>query len=371
MQQRAQNKKLDKATNASRAPINPRALESYGALREGIFLSGFSFERACAKLEWLLDENRWRGVGDGFDDVNDFLTSIKLDQLKGAAEQRKRIAERIKQLQPKASNRAIAKTLGVGETTVRRDTAPNGAPGGKNTSHNNGAKSSGAPNGAQSAISGAAAAKAVDAKENKEERKAEKLEVRTQREAELGAKQLALPDKKYGVILADPEWQFEFYSPRGSLNSSADNHYPTSALDAIKARDVPSISADDSILFLWATVPMLPHALEVMAAWGFLYVSNFVWAKDKAGTGYWNRNQHELLLIGRKGDIPAPAPGMQWPSVIEASVADHSAKPEKFLELIEAYFPTLPKIELNRRGPAREGWDAWGNEAEPAAEDAA
>jgi N6-adenosine-specific RNA methylase IME4 len=193
-----------------------------------------------------------------------------------------------------------------------------------------------------------------------------KAERRAAREMELGKKQLALPDKKYGVILADPEWQFEFYSPRGSVNSSADNHYETSPLDVIKARDVPSIAADDCVLFLWATVPMLPHALEVMAAWGFLYVSNFAWVKDKTGTGYWSRNQHELLLIGRKGDIPAPAPGMQWPSVIEAPVAGHSAKPEKFLELIEAYFPTLPKIELNRRGPARAGWDAWGNEAEPA-----
>jgi N6-adenosine-specific RNA methylase IME4 len=48
--------------------------------------------------------------------------------------------------------------------------------------------------------------------------------------------------------------------------------------------------------------------------------------------------------------------------VIEAPVTEHSAKPGKFLELIEAYFPTLPKIELNRRGPARAGWDAWGNE---------
>jgi N6-adenosine-specific RNA methylase IME4 len=34
--------------------------------------------------------------------------------------------------------------------------------------------------------------------------------------------------------------------------------------------------------------------------------------------------------------------------------------------MIEQYFPTLPKIELNRRGPPRPGWDAWGNEAEQA-----
>jgi hypothetical protein len=36
--------------------------------------------------------------------------------------------------------------------------------------------------------------------------------------------------------------------------------------------------------------------------------------------------------------------------------------PIAFYELIEAYFPTLPKIELNARR-AREGWEAWGNEA--------
>jgi hypothetical protein len=32
--------------------------------------------------------------------------------------------------------------------------------------------------------------------------------------------------------------------------------------------------------------------------------------------------------------------------------------------MIEAYFPNLPKIEPNRRGKARPGWDAWGAEVE-------
>jgi N6-adenosine-specific RNA methylase IME4 len=58
--------------------------------------------------------------------------------------------------------------------------------------------------------------------------------------------------------------------------------------------------------------------------------------------------------------------GTQWPSLIESPVGKHSAKPELFLEMIDAYFPTLPKIELFRRGHARRGWDAWGNEAEAA-----
>jgi N6-adenosine-specific RNA methylase IME4 len=192
----------------------------------------------------------------------------------------------------------------------------------------------------------------------------DKKERRAEREQALAQKITALPEIKAGVIVGDPEWRFEPWSRETGMDRAADNHYPTSVLDVIKARDVPSIAADDCVLFLWATVPMLPHALAVMTAWGFDYRSHFVWAKDRIGTGYWNRNKHELLLVGVKGKIPAPAMGEQWESLIEAPVGEHSAKPEIFLEMIEAYYPTLPKIELNRRGPARPGWRAWGYEVE-------
>jgi N6-adenosine-specific RNA methylase IME4 len=187
---------------------------------------------------------------------------------------------------------------------------------------------------------------------------------RAARERELGRKQLALPDKKYNVIVADPEWRFEPWSRETGMDRAADNHYPTSVLDVIKSRDVASIAADDCVLFLWATVPMLPHAIGVMGSWGFSYRSHYIWAKDKIGLGYWNRNKHELLLIGTRGNIPAPAPGTQWHSVIEAPRGAHSEKPDIFLRMIEEYYPSLPKIELNRRGPALVGWDAWGNEAQ-------
>lgn len=192
----------------------------------------------------------------------------------------------------------------------------------------------------------------------------EKRDKRNERERELGRKTAALPDRKYVVIVADPEWRFEPWSRETGMDRAADNHYPTSVLDVIAARDVASIAADDAVLYLWATAPMLPHALLVMAAWGFDYKSHHVWHKDRTGTGYWNRNSHELLLIGTRGSVPAPAPGTQWDSVIDAPVGEHSEKPEIFLRMIEELFPTVPKIELNRRGPARAGWDAWGLEAE-------
>lgn len=192
---------------------------------------------------------------------------------------------------------------------------------------------------------------------------AEKKQRRANHEQVLGAMQKSLPNEKFGVIVADPEWQFEPWSRETGMDRAAENHYPTSCTEVIAARDVPSIAARDCVLFLWATNPMLPHALLVMAAWGFDYKSNYCWGKDRKGTGYWSREEHELFLIGTKGNIPCPAPGTQWGSLQLEPRQRHSAKPERFLEMIEQYFPTLPKIELNRRGPARPGWSAWGNEA--------
>lgn len=196
-----------------------------------------------------------------------------------------------------------------------------------------------------------------------EGRHVDKKAAREERERQLGAKQQALPDKKYGVILADPEWRFATYSRDTGMDRAADNHYPTSETDVICARPVGEIAADDAVLFLWATAPMLPDALRVMTAWGFTYKSHVIWKKDRIGTGYWFRSQHELLLVGTRGSkLPAPAMGTQGSSVIDAPLGVHSAKPDEFHDLIEAYFPSLPKIELNARR-SRSGWDAWGYEA--------
>ena len=75
---------------------------------------------------------------------------------------------------------------------------------------------------------------------------------------------------------------------------------------SIKALTIPA--AKDCVLFLWATVPMLDQAIDIMRAWGFAYGSLIVWVKDRTGTGYWTLNCAELLLIGTRGNIPAPTP---------------------------------------------------------------
>ncbi len=192
-----------------------------------------------------------------------------------------------------------------------------------------------------------------------------KKERREAKEKALAAKITALPDKKFGVIYADPPWKFEFYSDAGANYAGPENHYPLSSTEDIMALPVAGIAADDCVLLLWATAPMMPHAFDVMEAWGFEYKSQVVWVKHKAATGFWFRGRHELLLLGTKGNVPAPAPGDAWESVVEAPTAKHSEKPKIIYDLIESYFPNLPKIELNARGQAREGWESWGPESAP------
>lgn len=163
----------------------------------------------------------------------------------------------------------------------------------------------------------------------------------------------------YGVIYADPPWKYETFSENG-MDRSADNHYPTMSMFDMLALDVPA--ADDCVMFMWATVPMLPEALDLLSTWGFDYKSHICWIKDRQGTGYWTRNKHELLLIATKGNVPAPAMGTQPPSVIELPLGRHSEKPAFFADMISTLYPTTPKLEMFAR-VGRVGWDVIGNEA--------
>ncbi len=175
------------------------------------------------------------------------------------------------------------------------------------------------------------------------------------------------PDKvllKYPVIYADPPWKFGVRSEVTGREKSAENHYPTMDTDDICTlfEKIGNPVSNDAVLFLWATNPMLPQALQVMQAWGFTYVHHWIWDKQVAGTGYWGRDRHELLLIGRRGDVAAPLMGMQPETVHSEKKGRHSAKPAFFAEQIEKLYPDIPKLELFSRSP-RSGWDAWGYEA--------
>lgn len=247
------------------------------------------------------------------------------EQLRLTIEARKEKAKKL--IGSGLSQRQAAKVLGVDESTVRADLRKNPA-------------------------------------ENAEKSRTD-YEVRK----ELGhtIEDLGATDKKYGVIYADPPWEFKVYSGKGKQRS-ADRHYDTQSLDFIKSLPIQQLAADDCALFMWAVMPELPGALEVIKAWGFEYKTvGFTWVKDTAtddqdklfwGMGYWTRANAELCLLATKG---APKRlNADVHQVILRPRTKHSQKPDEARRRIERLIGG-PYIELFAREKA-DGWDAWGNE---------
>lgn len=167
-----------------------------------------------------------------------------------------------------------------------------------------------------------------------------------------------LPVEKYAVIYADPPWQFDHQK---SDTRKVTNQYPTMTTDAICDLDIKSIATDPAALFLWVPNSMVPEGLRVTTAWGFKYVTHFIWRKDKIGMGHWVRNQHEILFVCKRGDMPPPNGADRFASVIDAPRLGHSEKPLILYEMIEKMYPDVPRVELFCRRP-RENWAVWGNQ---------
>ncbi len=172
--------------------------------------------------------------------------------------------------------------------------------------------------------------------------------------------------KQYHVIYADPPWQYS--TSTNTLDAVTDHHYSTMRLDDIQTylNDNNILSADNAVLFLWATNPFLKKALSVVDAWGFEYKTNIVWVKTelkKPGVGYYVRGRHELLFICAKGSF-TPLDNVRPPigSVLEAPINEHSQKPSEVYEIIERLYPGCTYLELFGRNK-RDGWDVIGDEA--------
>lgn len=167
----------------------------------------------------------------------------------------------------------------------------------------------------------------------------------------------------YDLIMADCPWDFQLYSEKGS-SKSAQAQYDCMGIGALKALPVGHLARGDAALFMWATWPMLPQAIEVMSAWGFPYTSGGVWHKKTThghtafGTGYRLRSASEPWLLGIVGN---PKTSRSHRNVIEGLAREHSRKPEEAYAWCESYMPNARRADLFSR-TTRLGWEAWGNE---------
>jgi N6-adenosine-specific RNA methylase IME4 len=174
----------------------------------------------------------------------------------------------------------------------------------------------------------------------------------------------------YRVILADPAWQYGW----AHGNGAAEHHYPTMPTPDICALPVADLAAPDSLLFLWATWPLLPDALQVMAAWGWAYKTlGFIWIKRNPsniglfmGTGQYTRANSEPCLLGVRGEahrlrVDAGVFSIiEAEEVIEAPRRAHSRKPDEQYTRIDRLVGDVPRVELFARY-RQPGWAAWGH----------
>jgi len=176
----------------------------------------------------------------------------------------------------------------------------------------------------------------------------------------------------YRIIYADPPWQYNNSNCRGA----ALKHYLTTSTHALEQLDVPSITADNAVLFMWATFPKLPDALTLIKQWGFTYKSGaFTWVKQNKkadslfmGLGSYTRANAEICLIATKGKgIPRQNATVRNTQIHR--IGRHSEKPVAFRHDIEKLYGItehnshqFPRLEMFAR-QAAPGWHVFGNQA--------
>jgi N6-adenosine-specific RNA methylase IME4 len=185
---------------------------------------------------------------------------------------------------------------------------------------------------------------------------------------------LAADGARYGLVYADPNWEFRAWSSKGS-GRSASQHYETAPDDDILAFGpiIGALALPDAMFLCWATGPQFPLALELIGAAGFKYQTfGFSWSKlnksvDAAepfavddffmGQGHWTRANEEICILATRG-APERLNADVRQKVI-APLGRHSEKP-KIHDRIERLVAG-PYLELFARAPVK-NWTVWGNE---------
>lgn len=190
--------------------------------------------------------------------------------------------------------------------------------------------------------------------------------------------------KKYNVIYIDPPWSYRDKTGRGFIHGAEENYQVMTNADII-ALPIKEITQKHCVCFLWATVPLMPEAMDTLKAWGFQYKTMITWRKIMSmGMGYWFRGQCEHLLLGVKGNVKAfrqqqanfyESQVFEVDECYQSKAGKHSQKPHYFREMInkavQVSFPEPVKLEMfarTREGlfPHDEykGWDVYGNQIE-------
>lgn len=168
---------------------------------------------------------------------------------------------------------------------------------------------------------------------------------------------------RYRTIVADPPWPIGDFPANLHARGMGTTPCPYPTMDVEDIADLPiaALAEPDAHLYLWTTNQFVEDAYVIARAWRFRPVKLLVWVKPPKGRGLGGTyaSATEYVLFCRRGSLTALSRVERnwW----EWSRGAHSAKPEAFLDMVEAVSPA-PRLELFARRQ-RLGWDTWGNEA--------
>ena len=216
-----------------------------------------------------------------------------------------------------------------------------------------------------------------------------------------------LKDNSLNIVYADPPWKYNQTVKNGVLKRKDGTLlYPSMTLKELCeiGPEVSRVCHTDAALFMWATMPLLPEAFQVIKAWGFKYKTCFVnWVKTTKngdrpafGVGYYTRSNAELCLVAVRGKIasykrllpgevergaskmssivheddPTVATNFlceldncQSIPVVMTPRREHSRKPPVVRQMITQLLGDLPRVEFFAREQA-EGWGSLGNDVD-------
>lgn len=164
---------------------------------------------------------------------------------------------------------------------------------------------------------------------------------------------------KFGVLYADPPWEYRHKVTGRGGRGAARHHYQTLSLQEIKDFELPPLK-DDCFLWLWVTNPVMAEGwhTEICKAWGFKPQTILTWVKRGIGMGYTLRSATEHCVVARRGKPKVLCRSV--PTWFEAPRGKHSEKPEEARNIIQRVC-NGPFVELFARRKIN-GWTCLGNE---------
>ena len=113
-------------------------------------------------------------------------------------------------------------------------------------------------------------------------------------------------DGRYGLINVHPPWKFGQTTTTNDPSHANDRYRKD--FDELSKLNVQSKAKDDAVIYLWTPNRHLHEGIALLSLWGFKYCRSIVcvWEESEGLDEVWVQTQHNIILIGKRGNPTPP-----------------------------------------------------------------